>query len=455
MKQRTNLSATTFTASMRGVTTLVAGAAAILLLLTSCAPSGGPNTPDFATQPGTTHAEGACVANPEAVVRAPAQNRESPLPGEEVQRFEEAALQAFEESGAPGAVVGISSDRGTWIAAFGTAQIDTMTGAGLVGGAPMERGTHVRVGSITKTFTGTVAAQLDALGLLSLDDSIEEYWPGIPHGASITLRHLANMTSGIASYTTQEPFHEALFGDPYQAFTSEQLVAYALPASPLFNPGEDFDYSNTNTILLAAAIEQVTGQPISQVIVERITRPLELRETSWPEDGGELPAPFAEGLSAQGVDDEAKEPATQDATHWNPSWAGAAGSIISTVDDLLTYGHALATGQGILSVSDAEERLRSFPEGARIGYGLGFACYSGWVGHEGSLPGYNIQLAYDTKSNTTVVVAVNSDIRVGDCEIEQGEQRSGLTDDRCLTPASRILIPLSEKIGNTYTPPGA
>lgn len=436
----------------RPVAAALAGAA-LLTTLVGCGvnQAAGPESSPSATGPSAIEA---CVAHPDRVVRAPAQNRNAAFPEEMQQRFEEAAAQAFADTGAAGAIVGISSDKGTWIHAFGTAQIDTATGAGLSGGAPMERSTHVRIGSITKTFTGTAAVQLDEEGLLSLDDAIEQYWPGIPGGERITLRHLASMTSGIPSYTLQESFQEDLFGAPSRPFTSEQLVAYALPDAPAFEPGERFDYSNTNTVLLAAAIEQATGQPIDEVVAERILRPLELDETSWPHDGKTLAAPYAEGATSQGLA-EGDANAAQDATHWNPSWAGAAGAIVSTVDDLLVYGHALATGQQLMLAGTAESRLHSFPEEQTVGYGLGFACYNGWIGHEGSLPGYNTQLVYDPVSDATVVVAVNSDTRAGSCEPGQGAQRPGLTDDRCLTPASRILVPLSELLGRPYTPSGA
>lgn len=395
-----------------------------------------------------------CVTDPDRIAHDPAQNRNAAFPDETQRRFEDAAAQAFADTGAPGAVVGISNDQGTWVRAFGTAQIDIATGAGLPEGTPMERGTHVRIGSITKTFTGTVAVQLDEEGLLSLDDAIEQYWPGIAGGDRITLRHLANMTSGIPSYTIQESFQEDLFSNPTRSFTPEQLIAYALPDAPVFEPGERFDYSNTNTILLAAAIEQVTGKPIDEVVAERIFRPLGLTETSWPHDGTTLPSPYAEGITTQGLGDDSAG-TVQDATHWNPSWAGAAGAIISTTDDLLVYGQALATGRHLMLSDSAEARLNSFPEEQSIGYGLGYACYSGWIGHEGSLPGYNTQLVYDPASHTTVVVAVNSDTRVGGCAAGKGMQRSGLADDRCLTPASRILLPLAELLGRPYTPSGA
>src|SRR5690606_36330728 len=116
--------------------------------------------------------------------------------------------------------------------AYGAANVET--------GEPMTIDTHTRVGSITKTFTGSAALLLEEAGLLSMDDTIEQYWEGIPNGDEITLLMLANMTSGIASYTLQDELSERLFTDPTRIFTAEELIEIGIDASPSFAPGEAF-----------------------------------------------------------------------------------------------------------------------------------------------------------------------------------------------------------------------
>ncbi|MCA1838692.1 MAG: beta-lactamase family protein, partial [Actinobacteria bacterium] len=113
----------------------------------------------------------------------------------------EAALDAaleksFQESGAPGVVAAVQSPQYTWIRALGVADRTSKE--------PMTPDVHHRIGSITKTFTISLLLQAEAEGLLSLDDSIDKYVEGIPNGDKITLRQMANMTSGIASYTENE-----------------------------------------------------------------------------------------------------------------------------------------------------------------------------------------------------------------------------------------------------------
>jgi len=175
--------------------------------------------------------------------------------------------------------------------------------------------------------------------------------------------------------------------------------------------------------------------------------PLRLANTSWPGESAEMPVPYAQGFTLQG--DYTKPDAPSKATNWNPAWGWTAGEIISNMDDLLTYGRALGTGQGLLSPASQAERLTSFPEPA--GYGIAVGCIAGWVGHTGELPGYNTTVFYDTTSDTTVVVQANSDIASGKCR-----ESPVLTDDPrdavCSSPATRIFAALSIALGHTFTP---
>jgi D-alanyl-D-alanine carboxypeptidase len=258
---------------------------------------------------------------------------------------------------------------------------------------------------------------------------------------------LANMTSGVASYTRSTKFTDTYFAKPETIFTPDRLLAVGIGESPIFEPGARFDYSNTNTIMLGMVIEKITGQHIGDVFKTMVFDPLGLKNTSWPGESTEMPAPYAQGFTLQG--DYAKPDAPSNATHWNPAWGWTAGEVISDVTDLLTYGRALGTGQGLLGPAAQADRLRSLP--APAGYGIAFGCIDGWVGHTGELPGYNTTVYYDTTSDTTVIVQANSDIASGDCSATPV-----LTDDprdaACSSPATRIFAGLSTALGHTFTP---
>ncbi|MGH9096595.1 MAG: serine hydrolase domain-containing protein [Acidimicrobiales bacterium] len=355
-------------------------------------------------------------------------------------RLNAAAQSSFEAAATPGAIVGVRTPQGTWTNTYGFADPATK--------APMTSDMNMRIGSVTKTFTGTLILQLAQAGKLSLDDTIDKYYPGIPNGNVISLRMLANMTSGVASYYT-DSFLTTYFGNPETVFTPDQLIAYGVSASPIFAPGGKFNYSNTNTILLGKVIEKVTGQPYADVLQQQILGPLGLTNTTFPTVSPVIADPHAQGYTLQG---STKLTQPVDATNWSPSFGWTAGAMVSNLQDLLVYDRALATGQGLLSSAAQTERLDSFPKPA--GYGLGIGCIDGWIGHTGELPGFNTSLYYDTTSDTSVVVLVNSDIPSGACS-ESPTLTDNPTDLPCSSPATRIFVGLSKALGHQFTPPPA
>ena len=124
-----------------------------------------------------------------------------------------------------------------------------------------------------------------------------------------------------------------------------------------------------------------------------------------------------------------------------------AGELISTIDDLLVYGRALATGRGLLGEDAQATRLTSFPGDS--GYGLALGCVDGWVGHTGEVPGYNTSVFHHASTNTTVIVQVNSDIASGDCP-DLPTLPDNNPDQVCTSPATRIFVGLSEALGHPF-----
>jgi len=313
----------------------------------------------------------------------------------------QAALDATRtEHGFPGAIAGVWNPSGSWIGVTGVA------GAG--SDRPPGLSDHSRIGSVTKTFTAISLLQQVDKGLLSLDDPIEKYVPGMPNGTTATLRMLADMTSGIPSYSADFDFLTTYFSDTSTGFTATQLVDYARGQEPLFPAGTAFDYSNTNTVLLGMVIEQVAGRPIAEVFATEIFGPLGMTGASYPDASVSLPTPHLEGITLQ--PDGAGQP--KDATHWNPSWTSTAGAMIARIDDLRIWGQVLGTGGGLISPELQQERLASVagaPAGEDV-YGLGFVSFGGWLGHNGKLPGYTAYVAYDPATETVVAVMANSDI---------------------------------------------
>lgn len=315
-----------------------------------------------------------------------------------VKQLDDAIVNVKTEESVPGVIVGVWSPQGDYLRAFGVADKKTA--------APMKTDFYSRLGSETKTFTVTALLQLVDDGKLSLDDPISKYVDGIVNGDIVTLRQMARMQSGIPSYTFSTDFQKALFADPKRPFTPQELVNYVAGQPAVFPPGQGWQYSNTNTVLLGMVIEKVGGKPLADFFKERIFTPLKMSHTIFPANQA-FPEPHAQGYTVQ---DAANT--EQAATDWNPSWGWSAGAMISTVDDLRIWAPAMATGK-LLKPQTQAERLQTvaIPEHpAQVGYGLGLFNIYGWIGHNGSLPGYESVTIYLPEKDTTVVVLLNTDI---------------------------------------------
>jgi len=355
----------------------MAMAAALLLTTTGC---GSESTEQSSTTPASSSAP------------------KKPMNDAVSHRLDAAVNQAMTAAGVPGVIVGVWGPDGDYVRAFGVADKATR--------APMKTDFYSRIGSLTKTFTVTAILQLADQGKLGLDDSIAEYVAGVPLGNRITLRQLARMQSGLFNYSASPEFQHAMFADPHRAFTPSELLSYAFAQPNQFPPGERFEYCNTNTILLGLVVQKVSGEPLHSYIQEHIVAPLGMGHTSFPTDNA-FPDPHAQGYTVQTAD--GKEAV---ATDWNPSWGWAAGAMTSTLDDMRVWASALATGK-LLTPQMQAQRLQTVASPGmppQDGYGLGIFNLGGWIGHNGSLPGYQTVVVYLPEKQTTLVILTNTDV---------------------------------------------
>lgn len=319
------------------------------------------------------------------------------------QQLDQAVQRVMEQANIPGVSVGVwTPDKGEYVKSFGVADKDT--------GRKMAPDLFMRIGSETKTFTVTAVLELVDDGKIGLDDTIDKYVDGVPNGDEITLRQLAGMRSGLFNYSMDEGFFKALTSDPKRPFAPRELLDYSFKHPVLFQPGAEFNYSNTNLILLGLVVEKISGQTLADYIQENILDPAGLDDTSFP-TGNEFPQPHAQGYTNQTATGKVEE-----ATDWNPSWGWAAGAMISKLEDLRVWARTVATGQlpdGGRMISPATQKQRLITPSMPVpgsGYGLGIFDVQGWIGHNGSLPGYQSLTVYLPSARTTLVVVLNTDI---------------------------------------------
>jgi D-alanyl-D-alanine carboxypeptidase len=319
-------------------------------------------------------------------------------------QLEQVVTTALEEFDVPGATVGIWTKKGEWTKALGLANVAAPR--------PVKLRDHFAIRSVTKSFVVTVVLQLiaDGNGSIGLDDPIGNYLPGVPNGNRITLRELANMTSGLFDYTADPEFRQAFGSDPTRTWTTDELLAFAFNGAshePVnFAPGARYQYSNTNTLVLGKLIEALSGEAFEDVLQEKVLLPLELNDTKYLH-GIRLPRPFASGYQGEtdaGVPEEAVV---------SFSALGFAGAMVSTVGDLGNWGPALAEGF-LLPTDLQQQRFQTHATAVDPNspvydaYGLGMGQVAGWWGHTGTGAGYEAAVFHQIESNQTFVILLNA-----------------------------------------------
>lgn len=301
---------------------------------------------------------------------------------------------AIQAGGQPGVAIAITGPKGDYAKAYGIASsIPYRT---------LSLNDHFRIGSVTKSFTATAILMQVDQGKLSLDDTLDQFVPGVPNGHLITIRHMLMMRSGVFDYQS----------DPLIAFVFTLFPTWTFsPAGALqsiqnhpsqFTPGTQYQYTNSNYQLLGMVLEKVTGKKYQDVIKDDILTPLGLTKTSFPANAS-MPAPYAKGYSplAFGF--------YRDVTAINPALFGAAGAMVSTIGDMQKWGNAMRDGVLLSPQSQTLQQTTFCPvpysgEGpTAFGYGLGYISFGRWLGHDGSVPGYGSEVFYDPQTGAVIV----------------------------------------------------
>ena len=271
--------------------------------------------------------------------------------------------------------------------------------------APATPQTVYRLGSITKQFTALAILQLVEQGRLTLDDTLQRFVPNFPTpGRHVTIRQLLNHTSGIPSYTSiGRTWQDKMRLD----LSHDSLLALVKDRAPDFAPGERFLYDNTGYYLLGMVIESASGQSYAQYLAQHEFAPLGLAATSYCETRPVI-ADRAQGYQ---VDSSG---AVANADFISMSQPFAAGSLCSTVLDLLTWQRALAGDRlvrpGGYAMMSTPGRLNN-GNATGYGFGLGASTANGHrqIGHGGGINGFSTQLSAYPDDSLTVVVLANSE----------------------------------------------
>ncbi|XVS67310.1 serine hydrolase domain-containing protein [Actinosynnema sp. CA-299493] len=254
----------------------------------------------------------------------------------------------------------------------------------------------VPIGSITKTFTATVAMALVSDGDLELDAPLSDHLPGVAAG-ELTLRHLLSHTGGLPSAP-----------EDVRTTSLRHHVRQALrELHPLHEPGAGFSYSNIGYSLIGHLIEVTTGMSWSEAVEAVLLRPLGVRARFTTSPDADVVTGHAVNAATGRVVPVAQSLAPVDAP---------AGALAVSATELVAFGRMLGgAAPHIMSPDDLElmrEPVRhAEPFGMADGWGLGLALFQRdgvrWVGHDGTADGTSCHLRINPADGTAVALTTN------------------------------------------------
>lgn len=260
--------------------------------------------------------------------------------------------------------------------------------------------TCFRIASLTKQFTAVAVMQLVEEGKLSLDDTIDKYFPSYKYVKKITVKNLLTMTAGIKDYINKDgdtntyAYNESQLEYKVSAENSAKknkkaVMDWILDQGLNFEPDEKYMYSNSAYFLLGDIIEQVSKTSYEKYIKENILKPSGMMNTGF--EGTDKLA-----VGYQDIYDNA----------WTlyPGVGYSATSLISNVPDLLKWVDALCTNK---LISEKSFKEMTTPYKGNYGYGFVVSKDSNMISHTGKIDKYNAALVF-TKDENQIYIALSN-----------------------------------------------
>lgn len=244
---------------------------------------------------------------------------------------------------------------------------------------------HFRIGGVTETLLTTSLMQLVEKKKLKLDDKVARWFPELPNANKVTLKMLANGTSGFPDYVHNKKFVETLLSNPFKEWSEKDILDYAFMESPVFEPGTNQSYSHTDYVILGSIISQSSNKNLDKVFRSLILKPLSMKETHY-----NLKPNIASPVLHAYTEDRGLY---EESSFWSPSWTSSSGSMTSTIYDLGLWANAWMKGR--LLTKQSVKQLRA-PDTVGLGnnredlyFAMGFLFANHWLVQNPSFGGYS------------------------------------------------------------------
>lgn len=278
-------------------------------------------------------------------------------------------------------------------------------------GVPATTDMHFRNGAVVISYISTLLLLFVDQGVVGLDDPIATWLPDLPDADRVTLRMLANMTSGYPDHVQNPDFLAAINADPFRQWTAAELIESSLSTPRIFDPGTNWDYSHTGYVILGQALERIGGASLDALLRQYVLEPLGLHNTIGSTTPA-IPEPVLHTFSSERRESLGIPEGTrfyEESTFWNPSWTIASGAIqTTTITDMATSAEAIGTG---VLLSPESHRAQIDPgllgfgaplEGCpscrtlneKLNYGLGIVLRGPWLLQNPSFAAFGGLMAY-------------------------------------------------------------
>lgn len=252
--------------------------------------------------------------------------------------------------------------------------------------------TKYRIGSISKMFTSCLVFKAIEENKLSLNQTINKFFPTIKHAEKITIENLLNHRSGIHNFTNDSDYlqyNTTIKSEP-------EMVAIIQNGKSNFEPNTKAEYSNSNYVLLSFILQKLYNKPYKELLAAKIIKPLGLKHTYF---GSKISIASNECNSYSYIEKWEKE------TETDMSIPMGAGAVVSNPTDLVNFIETLFKGKIINEAS--LEKMKTI----RDNYGMGifqvpFRDKKGY-GHTGGIDGFHAVVCYYPDSKLSVALTSN------------------------------------------------
>src|SRR5881394_1296588 len=291
-------------------------------------------------------------------------------------------------------------------------------------GVPATTAMHFRNGAVAFAYLGTLLMEFVDEHKVTLDDTIERWMPTLPEANKVTLKMLANQTSGFPDFETDPAWLAAWSADPFHIWTFGERVKYAFARPMQFAPGTNWSYAHTNFMILGEILSKIGKKPLDTLLREKVLGPMGLKNTTASQTS-EIPSPVLHAFDSERRG-TLKIPSDigfyEESSFWNSQWGTPIGANETTnIDDMVTTAVKVGTG-ALISKPSYEAmtgpRLLGFGKkqdncapscGTQTNvynYGLGVVRSGSWLLQNPLLGGLGAIEAYLPSKKIAIAVAV-------------------------------------------------